>query len=100
MTGKLIALAQRGILQSGVSLSSMNTDDTFQAHMTVEAVLQKWPETWAVFKAQRTDCIGCFMQRFCTLQEVAETYQLPLESLLNELRKCISASKLSQRSTL
>jgi hypothetical protein len=78
----------------------MNKNDTFQGHMTVEAVLQRWPETWVVFKAQKTDCIGCFMQRFCTLREVAETYQLSIVDLLAELETCVNSSTSLQRSTL
>jgi hybrid cluster-associated redox disulfide protein len=77
----------------------MNKNDKFQAHMTVETVLQKWPETWVVFKAQKTDCVGCSMQRFCTLQEVADIYQLSLANLLAELETCVNSSKSLQRST-
>ncbi len=76
----------------------MNKNETFQAHMTVETVLQTWPETWVVFRAQKTDCIGCFMQRFCTLQEVAETYQLSLANLLAELEACVNSSTSHPRS--
>ena len=80
--------------------STMNTNDTFQAQMTVEDVLTKWPETWIVFKSEKTSCVGCFMQRFCSLQDVAETYQLPLQDLIVEMEKCVNQSNLFQRSNL
>jgi len=96
---KLIAPAQRPIIQSGVLLSSMDTNDVFQPQMTVEDVLRKWPETWTVFMSKKTDCVGCFMQRFCTIQDVAETYQIPLEVLTGELESCVIQFKNTQRST-
>lgn len=53
---------------------------------TVDRVLQEWTEAFSVFMKHRTKCVGCFMQPFCTLQEVAETYRLPLEQLIDEIR--------------
>jgi len=96
----LIAPAQRRIFQNGVFLWLMDTNFALQAKMTVEDVLQKWPETWTVFMSKRTYCTGCFIQRFCSLQDVAETYQIPLEDLLGELEACVIQSKQSQRSTI
>jgi hybrid cluster-associated redox disulfide protein len=53
--------------------------------LTVDQVLQKWPHTFSVFMKNKTKCVGCFMQQFCTLKDVAETYQLSLEKLIDEL---------------
>jgi len=30
--------------------------------------------------------VGCFMQQFCTLKDVAATYQISLEQLIDEIR--------------
>jgi len=76
----------------------MDTNNILQAQMTVEEVLKKWPETWVIFKREKTYCIGCFMQRFCTLQEVAEAYQISLQDLLGELETCVTQFKTAQRS--
>ncbi len=54
-------------------------------HLTVEEVLQKWPHTFSVFMKNKTKCVGCFLQRFCTLKDVAEMYQIPLEKLIEEI---------------
>lgn len=72
----------------------METKDVLNSQMTVEEVLKLKPHAWVVFRTCGTDCIGCFMQRFCSLQEVAEAYHFPVERLLNELR----ASKSKPRS--
>ena len=69
----------------------------FQAQLTVEEVLKKWPQTYVVFRKRHTDCIGCLLQRFCSLQDVAETYQiLPLD-LIGDLEKCVKEYVESQR---
>jgi hybrid cluster-associated redox disulfide protein len=54
-------------------------------HATVEEVLQKWPRTFTVFMKNKTKCVGCFLQKFCTLKDVAEMYQIPLEKLIEEI---------------
>jgi hybrid cluster-associated redox disulfide protein len=54
--------------------------------LTVDKVLQKWPKTFSVFMKNKTKCPGCFMQQFCTLRDVAETYQLSLEKLIAEIK--------------
>lgn len=53
--------------------------------MTVDQVLQVCPQAFSVFMRHRTKCPGCFMQQFCTLKEVADTYQLPVEELIDEI---------------
>ncbi|MGB8983202.1 MAG: hypothetical protein WCC12_15105 [Anaerolineales bacterium] len=61
--------------------------DTKALHtdLTVEQILQGSPRVFAVFLKNKTKCVGCFMQHFCTLKDVAETYQIPLEKLIQEL---------------
>lgn len=54
-------------------------------HLTVEELLQKWPHTFSVFMKNKTKCVGCLMQRFCTLKDVAEIHQIPLEILIEEI---------------
>lgn len=71
----------------------METKDVLDPQMTVEEVLKLKPCTWVVFRACGTDCIGCFMQRFCSLQDVAEAYHLPLERLMDELQSSKSDSR-------
>jgi hypothetical protein len=34
----------------------------------------------------KTKCPGCFMQPFCTLKDVAETYHLSPEQLIDEIK--------------
>jgi hybrid cluster-associated redox disulfide protein len=71
----------------------MNMDSPIRANLTVEEVLGISPKTIPVFLALRTDCVGCQMERFCTLKEVARAYKLPLRLLLEKLREPIRFSE-------
>ena len=56
---------------------------------SVASILQQWPQTSRVFLNQKTACVGCYLSRFCTLAEVAASYELPLDILLEKLRVSI-----------
>jgi hybrid cluster-associated redox disulfide protein len=75
--------------------------DTPMIHiqLTVEEVLQKWPQAFSVFMKNKTKCPGCFLQHFCTLKDVAETYQILPKELITEIER-VSNSETIQRSTL
>ena len=62
-------------------------------HLSVREVLQKWPETLFVFMKHKTYSVGCFMQKFCTLNDVAEVYHLSPEELIDELIKASDDGK-------
>jgi len=66
--------------------------DTPNIHidLTVEDVLQQWPQAFSVFMDHKTKCTGCFMQRFCTLRDVAETYGVFSEDLIAEIKNLTS----------
>ena len=55
--------------------------------LTVKEVLRKWPDALRVFMAAKTKCPGCFMGRFCTLKDVAQTYQICLPDLMRDLEE-------------
>ncbi len=54
---------------------------------------------FSVFTKNKTKCPGCFMQQFCTIKDVAETYQISPEKLLNEIA-CVANSESTQRNNL
>ena len=54
-------------------------------HSTVEEVLQKRPDAFSVFMHNKTKCVGCYLQRFCTLKDMGEMYQIPLEKFIKEI---------------
>ena len=60
--------------------------NSLNAQLTVDKVLQSWPRAFSVFMRNKTRCVGCFMQQFCTLKDVAETYQISVEKLIDEIK--------------
>lgn len=76
----------------------METKLILQPQTTVEEVLERFPNTYAVFMKRKTKCIGCFLQKFCTLQDVAEIYQFSLQDLIGDLEKYIPEDIRPQRS--
>ena len=82
----LFALAQRQNFTNPVFLGQMDTATSY-TDLSVEEILRRWPGTYAVFTANKTKCVGCFMQQFCTLKDVADTYQLSLPRLSAELER-------------
>jgi hybrid cluster-associated redox disulfide protein len=80
----ICASAKRNFSQWGI-FGDMDAK-TIDLQFTVDKVLQRWPQTFSVFMKHKTKCVGCFMQQFCTLKDVAETYQLSLETLVDEIK--------------
>jgi hybrid cluster-associated redox disulfide protein len=56
---------------------------------TVARVLQTYPETIHAWIAVQTHCVGCYLMRFCSLEDVAHSYDMELSVLLDELEKAI-----------
>lgn len=54
---------------------------------TVSDVLQTYPDAKRVFLEKRTLCIGCYMARFCNLNDVARAYSLNTQELLREIQQ-------------
>ena len=62
----------------------------FQQDMLVGDVLEKWPQTMAVFKKYETACLGCAFAPFCTLAYVAASHQLDVAQFIAELKAAIA----------
>lgn len=58
----------------------------FSKDMTVARALQQGRSAAKVFIQQKAACVGCYLTGFCTLEDVAAIYGLPLEVLLRELQ--------------
>jgi len=76
----------------------MDTSNLLQPEMTVEDVLKKWPGAYTVFLNGKAECIGCFLQKFCTLREVASAYEVSTEAFVAELDVYVRTINHSPRS--
>lgn len=69
-----------------------------KTQLSVEDILKKWPRAYTVFNNRNTACVGCLLQRFCTLQDVAKTYNIPLSILVMDLENCVNGNPQIVRS--
>jgi hypothetical protein len=67
----------------------MKTTSILTPNQTVAKVVQKYPETLHAWIALKTACFGCHLMQFCSLEYVAESYNMKLDTLLEELEKAI-----------
>lgn len=59
-------------------------------HWTVNKVLRKYPCAASFFSARQLRCPGCGFNRYCTLADVACSYQMETMTLTNDLRSACS----------
>lgn len=65
---------------------------------SVEEVLQEWPGAAEAFQTLRTACLGCILARFCNLSEVAATYGIAPQTLMDQLRQAVHDTHSQPRS--
>jgi NAD(P)H-hydrate repair Nnr-like enzyme with NAD(P)H-hydrate dehydratase domain len=64
----------------------------FSPNTTVAEALQQGRQISSVFTKFHTACVGCYLTHFCTLADVAKTYELSLEDLVDELRLAVQTT--------
>jgi len=57
--------------------------------MLVKDVIERYPQTIAVFVRRRLNCIGCYIAPFHTVTDTAREHALTTEALLLELNQSI-----------
>jgi hybrid cluster-associated redox disulfide protein len=70
-----------------VKLGRMSDKIQITLDWTVEQTLQDRPEISRVYIKNRTKCVGCWLEKFCTIKDVAETYHLDANKLLQDLNQ-------------
>ncbi len=71
---------------------TVSMEPILDANWTADQVMKTYPETVSVFLALKMDCVGCYLERFCSLEDVAASYKLPPEFLLTKLHESIQIS--------
>ncbi len=57
--------------------------------LSIEQVIERWPQTVPVFVRRRMHCAGCAIARFETVAEACHIYGQPLGAVLAELRQAV-----------
>ena len=69
------------------------TAPLYSPNLTVAQALQSSQDIPSVFIARKTACVGCYLASFCTLDDVAKTYHIPLDEFLGELETAAHSNK-------
>ena len=64
----------------------MPDKETELVEMTIEDVVDRWPETALVFHRHNMACVGCPVAPFYTIADAASVYGLDAEVFVTELR--------------
>ncbi len=67
-------------------------ENELRVELSVADVLNRWPQTIAVFLRHRMACVGCAMSTFETLASAAAIYDLDLADFMAELNTIIQSS--------
>ena len=67
----------------------MGMENPIHRKLTVKQVVENHAQTIPVFIELKTLCVGCHMEKFCTLEDVAVAYEMPFDFLLEKLRASI-----------
>jgi len=70
----------------------------FDLHQTVQEALREHPSVWQAFHKLKTGCVGCPLDRFCTLKDVADAYEIDPRLLLDELEAVVMKRQPAMRS--
>ncbi len=64
-------------------------EELWLTEMTVQTILERWPQTAEVFNHYTLTCIGCAIAPFCTISDTAKIYGLSLDTFVSDLEKVI-----------
>jgi len=60
--------------------------------LLVSDVMERWPQTAAVFLKHRMNCVGCEMSVFEAISDAARIYGIPGEQFIQELQQAVLAA--------
>jgi len=69
-------------------------DNLPKPRWTVGKVLHRYAQAEAFLSERHLRCAGCGFNRYCTLENVASSYHLECDSLVEDLRQiCLTSSR-------
>jgi len=61
--------------------------------MIISEVLERWPQTAAVFYRHNMGCVGCAVAPFFTIADAATIYRIPVDRFAAELEQAIISNE-------
>ncbi len=72
----------------------MSSDqDSISTHLTISAILERWPEVIPIFINHKMACVGCSLADFMTLEDALEIYHLEKEPFIEQIKHAIQTRK-------
>jgi hybrid cluster-associated redox disulfide protein len=62
------------------------------AESLVQDVVERHPQTIAVFARHGLQCVGCYISPYHTITDTAREYAMSIEPLLGDLNRVIAAN--------
>jgi hypothetical protein len=59
-------------------------------HTPVSDLFARSSELVSLFLSWKVDCVGCSMNRFCTLSDVCDAYQLTPDEVVNLVQRMLA----------
>lgn len=60
---------------------------------SVREIFNQYPEAVLLFIRLKTQCIGCAFDRFCTLEDISQHYNIQIDDLKDLLQREISKTQ-------
>ncbi|KCZ70894.1 protein of unknown function (DUF1858) [Candidatus Methanoperedens nitroreducens] len=66
---------------------------TITKEMTIEEVVNQYPETMIVFMRHGLHCVGCHVSAFESIEEGAMAHGIDVDALVSDLNKVVAEKK-------
>jgi hybrid cluster-associated redox disulfide protein len=65
-------------------------EDTITREMTIQEVVNNWPETLEVFARYGLGCVGCHIAAFENIEQGAVAHGLDVDALVKDLNAAVA----------
>jgi len=69
------------------------------ADCIVQGVIERHPQTIAVFTRHRMQCVGCYIAPFHTIADSAREHAIALEAFLDDLNRALLGMNVATQQT-
>ena len=70
-------------------MSMTHVAESITADCIVQGVIERHPQTIAIFARHGLQCVGCYISPFHTIADSAREHALTLEPLLDDLNQAV-----------
>ncbi len=67
---------------------------TITKEMTIEEVVNQYPETMIVFMRHGLHCVGCHVSAFESIEEGAMAHGIDVDTLVSDLNKAVAGKEI------